>query len=252
MGETLAQTLGIPLVHHDFTLPDARRQPLSFSADTLVIFGVPVYAGRVPNLMLPFVASAVGSGALAVPVVLFGNRAFDDALMELRNILEAGGFRSIAGAAFVGEHSFGRQMAGNRPDANDLALAKQFALDVAKKLEGYDETAPHVPVFVAGNDPVKPYFRPTDAEGNFVDIRKARPSTTDDCVNCKTCAKHCPMGSIDFDNPKLVTGICIKCNACVKLCPKDAKQFTHEGYLFHKDDILARYGGDRKEPSLFL
>ncbi len=56
-----------------------------------------------PNLLLPYIRDKVkGNGALAVPVSLFGNRNFDDGLIELRNVLEADGFHTVAGGAFVG------------------------------------------------------------------------------------------------------------------------------------------------------
>ncbi len=81
-----------------------------------MIFGTPVYAGRVPNLLLPYIRDKVkGNGALAVPVSLFGNRNFDDGLIELRNVLEADGFHTVAGGAFVGEHSFSRTLGAGRP-----------------------------------------------------------------------------------------------------------------------------------------
>ena len=38
----------------DFTLPGARREPVTFGEDDLVIIGVPVYAGRVPNVLLKY------------------------------------------------------------------------------------------------------------------------------------------------------------------------------------------------------
>ena len=49
---------------------------------------MPVYAGRIPNLLLlKYLTSVKGNDALAVPIVLFGNRNYDDALIELRDIL---------------------------------------------------------------------------------------------------------------------------------------------------------------------
>ena len=76
----------------DFTPPAARREIYRFAPDDLVVFGVPVIAGRVPNVLLKFLDTLQGGGALAVPVVLYGNRNFDDALIELRNILQDRGF----------------------------------------------------------------------------------------------------------------------------------------------------------------
>ena len=79
----------------DFTPPAARREIYRFTPDDLVVFGVPVIAGRVPNVLLKFLDTLQGGGALAVPVVLYGNRNFDDALIELRNILQDRGFYAI-------------------------------------------------------------------------------------------------------------------------------------------------------------
>ena len=93
----LARQTGAPLETYDFTLPQARKAPRTFGPGDLVVLGTPVYAGRVPNLLIPFVSSLRGNGALAVPVVCYGNRAYDDALMELKLTLAAGGFTPIAG-----------------------------------------------------------------------------------------------------------------------------------------------------------
>ena len=106
IARRLAQQTGRPLETFDFTLPQARKEPKVFAPGDLVVFGTPVYAGRVPNLLIKYVASVQGQGALAVPVVCYGNRNYDDALMELRNTLQAGGFHPVAGAAFSCQHAF--------------------------------------------------------------------------------------------------------------------------------------------------
>lgn len=50
----------------DFTPPAARREIYRFTPDDLVVFGVPVIAGRVPNVLLKFLDTLQGGGALAV------------------------------------------------------------------------------------------------------------------------------------------------------------------------------------------
>lgn len=112
IGAKLSECLDVPVQENDFTLPKAREQDILCQSEELAVVGVPVYAGRVPNKLLPYVRDAIhGSDTLAVPVVLYGNRDYDDALIELRDVLESNGFRTIAGAAFVGEHSFSRILA---------------------------------------------------------------------------------------------------------------------------------------------
>lgn len=89
---------------------------MEFRQAILSVFGTPVIAGRVPNVLLKYLADIRGNGALGVPVVLYGNRNYDDALIELRDIMEAGGIRTIAAGAFIGEHSFSKVLGAGRPD----------------------------------------------------------------------------------------------------------------------------------------
>lgn len=115
VADAVGTALGVPVAYDDFTLPQARQETRSYGPGDLVIFGTPTYAGRIPNKLLPFVQSGFqGNGALAVPVAVFGNRSYDNALMELRNELEAHGFHTVAGAGVPTEHVFQRQ-AGPRP-----------------------------------------------------------------------------------------------------------------------------------------
>lgn len=44
----LARMLSVPCRSFDFTRPQARQKELSFCERDLVVFGTPVYAGRVP------------------------------------------------------------------------------------------------------------------------------------------------------------------------------------------------------------
>jgi multimeric flavodoxin WrbA len=52
--ETLEKELGIGFTNLDFTLPDKRKLKYTFTESDIVIVGTPVYAGRVPNLLLKF------------------------------------------------------------------------------------------------------------------------------------------------------------------------------------------------------
>lgn len=250
IAKQAAQELSMPLAEYDFTLPAARQDVLSFSADDLVIFGTPTYAGRVPNVLLKYLATVQGNGAAAVPVVLFGNRAFDDSLIELRDILADNGFVPFAAAAFVGEHSFSTTLAAGRPDADDLALATEFATQVAARVRTVDVDTP--PIAVPGRArEERTYYQPRDRAGNPVDIRKVKPKTSEACDDCGLCAQVCPMGSINPENVREFTGICIKCGACVKKCPKRAKYYDDPGYLYHKTELEEGYRR-RAAVSLFL
>ena len=233
----------------DFTPFENRKESYVFSEKDIIVFGVPVIAGRVPNVLLPFLETIEGNGALAVPVVLYGNRNFDDALIELRDILEEHGFHTVAAGAFIGEHSFSRKLAAGRPDKEDLKIADGFAADIYGKLvEGSLQT----PVKVDGQEPLRPYYKPRDRKGNHINILKVKPKLDESkCTKCGICAEACPMGSIKKDAPGVVDGICIKCCGCEKKCPEGALYFDDPGYLYHKEELELGYP-DRKEPKLFF
>ena len=251
MGETLAQELGAAVQEDDFTLPAAREQTVACMPDELALVGTPVYAGRVPNVLLPYLKGQLtGSGAPAVPIVLFGNRNYDDALIELRDLLEAAGFRTVGGAAFVGEHSFSDILAAGRPDAADLKRAEEFAHALAHKVRTL-ECVPEQPVPVNGQTPIRPYYTPRDRQGNPVNILKVKPKVNDRCDACGLCTEVCPMDSIDRTDVRKYTGICIKCGACIKKCPQQARYYDDAGYLYHQHELEEGYTR-RAEIELFL
>ena len=100
LANALAVSFDVPLEVRDFTLPAAREEAYEFAAGDLVVFGMPTYAGKLPNKLLDFVKSGFhGNGALAVPVVTFGNRSFDNSLAELCACLEGDGFHTIGAGA---------------------------------------------------------------------------------------------------------------------------------------------------------
>ena len=241
-GKTVAENF-------NFTLPEARKEPARFTGQDIVVAGVPVYAGRVPNVLLKYVNTTEGNGALAIAVVVYGNRHYDDALVEWRDILEARGFRVIAAGAFVGEHSFSRILGGNRPDAEDMLRVAEFAGQLYRKISTADALET---VSVPGEYPYRPYYRPKDKDGNPASILKVVPKTGDDCIHCGLCVSLCPVGSIDAEDESRITGICIKCCACIKYCPVEAKYFDDANYLWHKEELEVAFTSPRREPEFFL
>lgn len=250
LAEAAAQTLNVPVERLDYTLPAARHEAHSFCETDLVIWATPVYAGRMPNKLLPYVKENFGGGgALAVPVAVFGNRSMDDALVELRNILETNGFHTVAAAAVAAQHAFSDVLATGRPDRLDCEKLAAFASRVAEQaaaLQGYA-----APVAVPGSNPPQAYYTPRGLDGNPAVFLKAKPKTDGErCNRCGECVRRCPMGSINPQDPADVTGVCIKCHACVKRCARHAKYFDDEAFLSHKA-MLERDFAHRAE-SVFL
>jgi len=245
ISENIGQ--GITVNSIDFSLPRIREESVYFTKEDVVIVGVPVYAGRVPNVLLKYLNTIIGNGALAIPVVVYGNRNYDDALIELKDILDTNGFKVIAGGAFIGEHSFSKILAKDRPDEKDMAIVKDFANQIYSKIaqDNFEIVA------VKGNVPYRKHYMPKNRDGSPVDIRKVAPKTNSDCNDCKTCVELCPMGSIDYEDVSKLNGICIKCGACIKKCPTQAKYYDNEDYLRHQYELEIDCAS-RKEPELFI
>lgn len=253
VAKRLSTALDLPINEIDFTAYKARMRKLVFSETDLVVIGLPVYAGRLPNLILPYIKTMQGNGSMAVPIVVYGNRNYDDALMELKTELEKNEFHAISAGAFIGEHSFSNVLAAGRPDTEDLRIADSLADKTAQiihHLSGDNELIKDL-LEVKGNMPLHGYYTPRDRKGNPIDIRKVKPKTNENCTNCGKCIDMCPMGAIDSRDPALVSGICIKCCACIKGCPLQTKYFDDQGYVYHMHELEEQYGTTRKKPELF-
>ncbi len=216
----------------DFTSPAARKKEYRFGQNDLIVFGSPVYAGRIPNKILPDWEKCFSAdGAAAVPVVAYGNRSFGGALTEFRVILQESGFRILGAAAFVSRHAFTDAVGSGRPDEADRAQIRVLAGCVVEKLRGQsDEIGQFLRPISA--DLIPPYYTPLKEDGTPAKFLKAKPQTDPaKCDHCGICREACPVGSIN--EQMLAEGLCIKCQACVRGCPKHAKYFTDEDFLSH-------------------
>jgi len=232
IAETIGKCLQKDVIELDYTRYDHRKKIYSFNREDLVILGMPVYAGRIPNKILPDIESDFkGNKAMLIPVSVYGNRNFDDALMELKLVLENQGFQAIAAAAIVSPHAFSTSLAAGRPDQTDVEEIRNFAKQTAKYLT---ETDKIFSVTVMGNNPVAPYYTPLTETGSAAKFLKAKPITDlAKCDHCGICAQVCPMQSISHTDCTSISGICIKCQACIRKCPQQAKLFIDEDFLSH-------------------
>ena len=245
----LAQKLSVPVESDDFTLPTAHVDTRTYSAEDLVIFGVPTYAGRIPNKVLPFVQNLFkGNETRAVAVVTFGNRSFDNSLSELHSELEKNNFSVIAAGAVVCIHAFAEVGIG-RPDAADNEQLSAFADEVFEKLQQSGGSLSNTAI--KRNEALTAYYVPLGTDGKPVNFLKAKPVTDKaKCDNCGVCVDVCPMGSIDKNDVSLVPGICIKCQACIVYCHTKAKSFDDPLFLSHKAMLEQNY--TRKAVSEFF
>ncbi len=218
----------------DFTQMRVREHAYSFQEKDVLMIGVPVYAGRVPNILLPFLKAIKGNGTLAVPLVVYGNRHYDDALIELCDLLQANGFQIFAAAAFIGEHSFSKILAKNRPDDTDMAMVSDFSQRIYHK---WLEAPTALDLNQLGNRPYRAYYQPLSERGEPVDLRRVKPNVLSTCNHCLACVALCPMGAIDARDTSQYVHFCIKCGACIKKCPKQARHIDDEAYVRHKQEL---------------
>lgn len=243
--KAIASVFDAEIVEHDYTYKIKSQDVPSFGQNELVIVGSPVYGGRLPEAAEPFFKKLKGHKTPVVPVVVFGNRDFEDALLELSDYLKENDFNVVSAGAFVAEHSFGSEIAGGRPDKEDINTAKSFGQEIIKKLESLVDISELAEIKVSGNFPYKdrgPAKEPW------------APVTTDDCIMCGACVVVCPMGIINADNPKEITDFasCLHCCSCVQTCPVGAKIFTAEPFKKVKQFLIDNHSAVNKKAKLFL
>lgn len=232
VAEAIAAGFGTPVAEMDLTRADSA---VMLGENDGLMLVLPVYAGRVPQIALERLSGLKGNGQKAVAVAVYGNREYDDALLETKNALKVKGFRVIAAAAFVAEHSIVRSIAAGRPDAEDEALCRRFAADVMTKPE--DAASVQVP----GNDP-------------YVELKPSpfHPAADETCVRCGVCAEQCPLGAIPADEPnKTDPELCINCMRCVQVCPRQCRALPAP-FVAGATKMLSEKAAGYKKPVVFL
>ncbi|WP_066504494.1 4Fe-4S binding protein [Abyssisolibacter fermentans] len=239
--ENIAKGMDIGEIKHlDLTDFDKRWERRVFEKDELILFGMPVYNGRMVPVAKEIFNRTAADGTLCVPIVVYGNRAYEDALLELKNGAEKCGFKSVAAAAFVGEHSFNNGLGAGRPDETDAKEQEEFGQKILEKISSLSNLD-DLNIKVPGNFP---YKHSTDLP--------ISPTVNDKCKNCGKCVEICPMKAIDPNNPKRTDNFrCILCYRCVRNCPEGAREVSVPKFK-EQIKLLAVMAHDRKEPEIFI
>jgi len=228
----------------DYTRSIARINTPPEFHDEIVILGVPVYYGRVPPVAADFLARLSAKDTPVIAVVLYGNRAYEDALIELHDLAVNSGFQPIAAGAFIGEHSFsteGIPIAHGRPDPVDIQKAEEFGRQIREILNQWKSNNNIGKLTIPGNRP----YQPIPA------MPKLAPETNSACNLCGICVEICPTSSIIMDNPiRTNNDSCILCSACIKACTLNARVNNQMAGNIAK--WLHKNCQERKEPEIFL
>ena len=210
---------------------------VALTEEDVAVISVPSYGGRVPAIAAERLGMIHGSGAKAVLVCVYGNRAYEDTLVELKDTAKQAGFQVIAAVSAIAEHSIVRQFAVGRPDAQDAEQLYNFAKQIQKKLSVADTSEPMIP----GDRP----YKKTGGAGMV-------PKLTKDCNGCGMCAVKCPVQAIDKENPQKVDEkVCISCMRCVTVCPQGARK-VDDVKLSTVGMMLEKVCSERKRCELYL
>jgi len=230
----------------DLTPPDAVARKPQAANDVLTIIGCPVYAGRVPAIASSRFRDVSGGGAPAVIIAVYGNRAYEDALSELRDLALEAGFKPLAAGAFIGEHSYSTQatpIAAGRPDEEDLRKAKEFGHAIRDKLRK-----------AALSDRIDALQTPGGFPYKELRLMQGISPVVNEppCARCGKCVSACPSAAIRAASPVSTDAKrCIRCCACVKACPAGARRME-DGRILQVAKHLSSACALRKEPEIYL
>ena len=123
-----------------------------FGPGDVVVFSVPCYNGRVPGVAAGRLEQVHGHRTPCIISITYGNRDYDDSLLELQDIVQRQGFIVQGAAALVGQHTFGEIQVG-RPDAGDAAENRRFVQQLLAARQG--DLASPVALAIKGQRPYR-------------------------------------------------------------------------------------------------
>lgn len=185
------------------------------TADDVVVIASPVYGGRLPIVVANALSRLKGDGAIAVGMVVYGNRDYDDALLELTDLLHDKGIRVVGAGAFIGQHSIFPKVGASRPDISDEQCLITFGKECRKAIDKVFDSS--MPPYIKGERPYK----------HMANVVLAPVAKESDCIKCGACVRKCPVGAISAETPWLSdTTKCISCGRCISVCSQHARKHT--------------------------
>ena len=230
----------------NLTFPSKRRlENIGAKADIL-IFGVPVYMGKIPSMVVPTIKNMIGKNRWIIPIAVYGNVQVSNVLSEMIYLFREQGFRILAAGSFIGEHSFTSndlKLAIDRPDYEDLRVARYFGLKIRKKMESKPKE-----IEIVGQKPDLSEVNFEYRAKSFIKIHRAHEEK---CNRCMGCWSICPTEAIDMDTLEINEEQCIRCCACVKCCKFNVREMEFTMLQETKERFM-NFSKIRREPEFFL
>ncbi len=239
--ETVLKALSKNLPNNEFQSITTKSVTKEFTNEDLIVVGVPAFGGRVPHIALKNIKHLKGNNTPAIAVVVYGNREYDDALLELVQTLRRQGFKVVSAAAFTSRHSIVTEIAKTRPNSDDLAKAEKFAQESLNKLSAIDNIENIDDIKVKGNFPYVKY--------NGLPVKSKTSSL---CNKCGKCSAECPAQAIPKEAPhRTDKKLCITCMRCINICPQKARDINK---FFKKiaGIALKKSTSQEKHPEFFI
>lgn len=240
VAKLIADTVGGNCTEYDITQQQFDKE-LLLNNQELLIIAMPVYSGRIPATTIDTLKKIKGDGTPAIIVCVYGNRDYDDALLELKELVEENNFKVISAGAFIAQHSIFPKVGTNRPDSADVEQIKAFTLKSEAILKSIADTQSLSEVSVKGN---KPYKVPKSIP--------LHPHASRKCNKCGACAKLCPVQAISEENPQKTNNkVCISCARCIVSCAQNARSFKGILYFLAGKKFTKSYAV-RREPDVYF
>lgn len=247
----------LEITEYDMLKKENREKKYNFSKDDLVILGMPT-ATKLFGVPNEIIGALKGNSTPFVGAVTCGNGYYGKGLIAMKDAMEKRGFKMVASGGFIGQYSFSKAVATNRPDEKDEMIQVKFGEDIYKKVVVQKNFSFNEKLKIDWPD-----------EGTFSTIKcaliSAAPgiggplpkswnelSVSDACIKCGKCVRHCPTEAItlrdhiEFDRDK-----CIGCYGCANVCPTKAIKTANPTMLKMTDNVM-KYRDTRKEPKVFF
>ncbi len=237
VADTITSKWDKPAEKIDLSDPKTDFTAVSLEREDIAVIAVPSFGGRVPALATERLEKIHGNGAMCVVVCVYGNRAYEDTLIELNDTALKSGFQVIAGIAAIAEHSIMHQYATGRPDDEDRSQLQRFTEKILAKISSADMSAPQIP----GNRP----YKKAGGAGLV-------PKADHKCNACGLCAEKCPAQAISRENPRETDSKkCISCMRCISICPQSARK-VNSAMVSIAAMAIKKACSEKKSNELFL